>query len=282
MNAFVRLTVFASVAVALLSGLSPRASAGDIFPDENLEAAIKEVLRKQGKTEIKEEDLKNVFQVTARGKGIKSLKGLEKCTSMVLINLSRNEIEDVSPIAGLKNLQSLDLSKNKIKDISSLKDLKKLQYLQLEENQTEDISALKDLKALSAIYLTGNKVKSVEPLKGLPKVASLYLGGNQVKDVKAIGTLKWLANLGLEGNQVEDISPLAALTELRFTFLQKNQIKDFGPLIAMAEKDAKGDKRFAPYWKLYLDDNPIDAAKKGQQIDALKKIGVRINWKPKK
>ena len=78
-----------SVAFAILAGLcfsASSATAGDIFPDEKLEAAIKEVLRRQGKDEIKEEDLKNVYQVTARGKGIKSLKGLEKCPNMVLID----------------------------------------------------------------------------------------------------------------------------------------------------------------------------------------------------
>ena len=49
----------------------------------------------------------------------------------------------------------------------------------------------------------------------------------------------------------------------------------------MARKDAEGKKRFAPYWKLYLDGNPIDAAKRDQQVAELKKIGVRVNWKPK-
>ncbi|MFP6763679.1 MAG: hypothetical protein VB858_08675, partial [Planctomycetaceae bacterium] len=61
-----------------------------------------------------------------------------------------------------------------------------------------------------------------------------------------------------------------------------NQIKDFGPLVEMARKDAADKKRFAPYWKLYLDGNPINADQRDQQIAALKKSGVRINWKPQK
>ena len=91
-----------------------------------------------------------------------------------------------------------------------------------------------------------------------------------------------LANLDLQDNQVEDMSALSGLTELRFTFLQNNQIKDFTPLIEMAKKDAAGERRFAPYWKLYPDGNPIDAAQRDKQLAALKKIGIRINWKPKK
>ena len=270
------LTAFAMAALPRI------ATAGDIFPDEALEAVIKEVLRKQGKDEIKEEDLKNVFQVAAKKKGIKSLAGLEKCTSLVLIDVAGNEVEDLAPLAGLKDLQSVDLSGNKVKDIAALKDLAKIQYLQLEGNELADLAPLQTSKALQALYLSGNKVTSLEPIKELPKLSSLYLEGNQVADLKPLAGLKWLTNLNLKGNKIEDVSALAGLTELRFTFLQDNQIKDFAPLIEMARKDAEGDKRFAPYWKLYLDGNPIDAGKRDQQIAELKKIGVRVNWQPKK
>ncbi|MGZ0170420.1 MAG: leucine-rich repeat domain-containing protein, partial [Planctomycetales bacterium] len=138
------------------------------------------------------------------------------------------------------------------------------------------------LKKLSALYLSRNEVASVEPLKNLTKLSSLYLGKNKIKDVKPLSGLKWLANLDLRDNQVADVGPLSKLTDLRFTFLQNNQIKDFSPLIEMAKKDAAGDRRFAPYWKLYPDGNPIDAAQRDKQLAALKEIGVRVNWKPKK
>ena len=50
-----RLIRYSTAVVVLLAGLTFQdcsASAGDIFPDENLEAAIKDVLRRQGKEEI--------------------------------------------------------------------------------------------------------------------------------------------------------------------------------------------------------------------------------------
>jgi internalin A len=275
-----RLT-FLAVAASILASSAVQA-AGEIFPDPGLEAAIKAVLKKQGKDTIKDEDLKNVYQVTAKDKGIKNLAGLEKCTNIVLLDFAGNEIVDLKPIAGLKNLQSLDLSGNAIKDAAPLKELVKLQYLQLEDNQVADVSVLSGHKKLSALYLSRNKVADVKPLEGLPKLSSLYLEGNQVKDVSPLSKIRWLANLDLQGNQIEDVSPLAGLTELRFTFLQNNKIKDFGPLVEMAKKDTAGEKRFAPYWKLYLDGNPIDAGQRDGQVAELKKAGVRVNWQPKK
>lgn len=273
-----RLLTTGLMLIALLSTL-PAARADGLFPDAQLETVIREVLRKQGQEELKEEDLKNVFIVSARKKGIKSLAGLEKCPSLVQLDLSGNEVEDIAPLSGLVNLQSLDLSSNKVRDLKPLEKLAKLQYLQLEHNQVEDIAVLGGLKKLAALYLTDNKVASVEPLKDMPKLASLYLGKNQLKSVAPLGTNRWVQNLDLRDNQIEDPAPLAGLTELRFTFLQNNRLTDFGVLIEMAKKDAAGEKRFAPYWKLYLDGNPIDAAKRDAQIAALKEQGVRVNWK---
>ena len=68
------------------------------------------------------------------------------------------------------------------------------------------------------------------------------------------------------------------MTELRYTFLEGNPLKDLSVLVEMARKDVEGDQRFAPYWFLYLDvDSLPDAAK--QQVEELKKIGVRVNVK---
>ncbi|HCD03223.1 MAG TPA: hypothetical protein DER64_22140 [Planctomycetaceae bacterium] len=71
------------------------------------------------------------------------------------------------------------------------------------------------------------------------------------------------------------------MTELRYTFLEGNKVTDLGPLVTMAQKDAKGDRRFAPYWNLYVSGNPLSDAAKGGQIAALKKVGVRVDPKPK-
>jgi hypothetical protein len=77
---------------------------------------------------------------------------------------------------------------------------------------------------------------------------------------------------------VQDLSPLSGFTELRFTFLGGNQITDLAPLVAMAKADIEGPQRFAPYWKLYLGENPLSDAAKGQ-VEELKKLGVRVDPK---
>ena len=124
--------------------------------------------------------------------------------------------------------------------------------------------------------MSRSQIESLAPVAELPKLAAVYAEKNKISDVSPLKTVKWLERIDLKDNQVKDVAPLLSLTELRWTFLERNQITDIGPLVEMAKKDAAGDKRFAPYWNLYLTGNPLSDAAKGQ-IEELKKIGVRVH-----
>lgn len=58
--------------------------------------------------------------ISGKGKGIRDLKGLEKCSALALLELPDGEVTDLAPIKDLTNIQSLTLARNKIKDISPL------------------------------------------------------------------------------------------------------------------------------------------------------------------
>ena len=45
-------------------------------------------------------------------------------------------------------------------------------------------------------------------------------------------------------------------------------------LVDMASKDA--DKRFAPFWRVFLKGNPLNDAAKGAQVEALEKSGGKV------
>jgi Leucine-rich repeat (LRR) protein len=246
-----------------------------IFKDKNLEQVIRTILRKKTESEeIKAADLKNIYFLRARGKKIADLSGLEKCTNLASVLLPDNEISDLTPLAGLVNVQKLDLSKNRIAELSPLAKLVKLQYLQLDQNQIANLEPVKALPALTSIYLAKNQLESIQPLSGLQKLWMLDLSGNRIQDIAPMKGLKWLQNVSLQGNGLTDISPLSELTELRYTMLQDNKIEDLAVLLAMAKKDMEGEKRFAPYWRLYLKSNPL---KDEAQAAALKELGVRVD-----
>ncbi len=72
---------------------------------------------------------------------------------LIVLNLSGNQIRDLSPIAKLTSLINLDLSNNQIGDVSPLMDLELLIDLNLENNPFSDISALKHLTSLRRLNL---------------------------------------------------------------------------------------------------------------------------------
>ena len=152
---------------ALLLGAAP-AWAGP-FADKNLELAVRAMLfdKKDPNTELTDEDLRKVFILEAKSKGIADLAGLEKCTNLQLINLAQNAVSNITPLKDLANLQSLDLSNNKIADAAPLANLKALQYLELSNNPIASLPSLEPLAKLSALYLAGNQISDLAPLAKL-------------------------------------------------------------------------------------------------------------------
>jgi len=63
---------------------------------------------------------------------------------------------------------------------------------------------------------------------------------------------------------------------LKFLFLDRNKVSELTTLVAMAKKDAEGDKRFAPYWQVFLAGNPLSDAARKTQLAALRTIGGKI------
>ena len=240
-----------------------------LFPDPELEAAVRAHVfgKRDNKEPLTVDDVKTLSGISARGKAIKSLDGLENCAALAQLELTGGEFSDLTPISKLVNIQSLTLSNNKIKDISPLAGLNHLQYLELSGNQVSNLSPLAEITTMNSLYLANNQIKDVGPLAKMNKLWSLYLEGNQVSDLKPLGGLKWLSSLDLRKNKVKDLSPLSTLTSLNFLMLEGNPISDLTPLIAMAQKDAEGEKRFAPFLTV-----TVGHSAKSAQVTALKKF----------
>ena len=265
----------AAVLVALATALP---AAAQIFPDENLEAAVRHYVfeKRHNEEPITAEDVANISTITARSKGIRDLTGLEHCKRLMLLELPDNEVSDLSPLAGLNLLQSLTLTGNQVKDISALAELKRLQYIELSGNMVEDISPLAGLEALNSAYLAGNQISDLSAVKDLKKLWTLDVAGNAVSDIGPVGSLTRLSSLILDGNSVSDLKPLAPLTSLQRLSLRDNKVSDIGVLVEMAEKDIAGDSRFARYWAVSLQGNPLSGKSKNAHVKALQEYSFRI------
>ena len=90
-----------------------------IFPDPNLEAAIREAIDKP-EGPIYASELEGLTSLSASRRNITDLTGLQYCANLTRLSLYSNQISDISPLASLTNLTRLSLGKNQISDIEPL------------------------------------------------------------------------------------------------------------------------------------------------------------------
>ena len=249
----------------------------DLFPDKALEAAVRAASPAlHGSTKaLVQDDVRQISSLTATSAGIRLLKGLEACSSLREIRLDGNAIDDLTPLRGLRDLQSLDVSRNQIQDIGPLAELRELQYLQADHNEISDVRPLAELTQLNALYLEHNAIEDISPLAELKKLWSLYLDHNRVKDVSPLAKLRGIDSLGLAFNHIEDISPLADLRPRMFLFLQGNKIEDITPLVLLAEKDRAGENETARFWRVYLGGNPLSEQSREIHVRRLIELGAK-------
>ena len=218
--------------VTTLGGITHAQVEEDWMPDSALQKAVREALDIPNEIPIHPADMAALTVLLAE-RDIQSLKGLEHAINLEFLEISRCEVSELTPLAGLENLQVLKLNKNRITDISPLSGLVNLQHLELHDNQIVDLSPLTGLIGLRDLRLRSNEVVDITPLSGLVNLQSLELHGNQISDISPLAGLVNLQELKVKLNQVVDVSPLAGLIGLRRLNLEHNFISDLTPLVPL-------------------------------------------------
>jgi len=149
-----------------------------IFPDPNLESAIRDAIDKP-EGAIYTTNLDSLKSLEASGtfligleiplESVENITGLEYCKNLIALNLANNGITDFSPLSNLTNLESLDLSRKyktnlwrkQLVDISPLSGLTNLENLNLANNDITDVSPLSGLTNLKKLLLDGLRLKAL-------------------------------------------------------------------------------------------------------------------------
>ena len=140
------------------------------------------------------------------------------------LSLSRENISDISALAGHENLTSLNLDNNNISNISALAELTNLKSLSLSSNNISDISALARLTNLTDLFLAHSNISDISVLAKLTNLEYISLHTNNISDISALAGLTNLESLSLGSNNISDISSLAGLTNLKKLSLYSNPL----------------------------------------------------------
>ena len=122
----------------------------------------------------------------------------EACPGLHGLELDGTKLDDLSPLAGLTELQELYLGDTQVRDLSPLAGLTKLHRLFLNNTQIRDLSPLAGLTKLERLNLSDTQVQDLSPLAGLTELRYLYLSNTQVRELSHLEGLKELKGLALE------------------------------------------------------------------------------------
>ena len=210
------------------------------IPDTNLRAAIAEEFGKSPNAPITVEDMERLGTLEAQNRGIKDLTGLQFAINLRSLFLGEwwhgtgNQVSDLSPIAGLINLQKLWISNNPISDLTPVSGLTNLTDLVLNRTLVSDLSPVSGLTNLTRLSPGGSYISDLSPIAGLINLEDLYFSGgpgdHKISDISPLAGLINLETVASWGHSISDLSPLAGLTKLEEIDFCGGNISDLTPL----------------------------------------------------
>ncbi|CAL6106944.1 Leucine-rich_repeat protein [Hexamita inflata] len=121
--------------------------------------------------------------------------------SLVKLNLSNSNINNLQAIKQLVNLKELELNENYRIEITPLQYLTQLTKLGLKDCQIQNIQALMPLHNLEQLNLQKNLIIDISPLKQMTKLKILSVASNQIFNFKAIQHLANFDEFSIENQQ---------------------------------------------------------------------------------
>ena len=203
------------------------------FPDSNLRAAVSKALRRTPNAPITVTAMERVVRLDAQNSGIVDLTGIQFATNLTHINISHNQVSDLSPIAGLIELRELWVIDTLVSDVSPVRGLTNLTHLGFGRCQVSDVSPVSGLVNLEELYMKYTRVSDMSPVSRLINLEYLNFGYTNVSDLSPIAGLTNLKNLQFSGTNISDASPLARLINLEYIRFSGNEVSDLSPFAGL-------------------------------------------------
>lgn len=157
--------------------------------------------------------LKKLKVVNLSHTGISDITALSGAVQMTHLEMSENEISDISPLAGMKHLEVLDLGSNRIGSVAALEGHVLIHDLDLRENEISDIMPLRALTSLRYLNLhSNNTIASIESIAGFTALETLILKHVPIgEQYPVFEGLQKLRRLNVENTGILDETVLARL-----------------------------------------------------------------------
>lgn len=205
------------------------------FEDPVIEDAVRQQLNLGGSTIYSNQlwDLKS-FSVP---EGTETLTDLSKFTYLENLHINHYDVDSLSFLNDLKNLQSLDLSGSwfNAEELSLIASLPALRQLDLSDCGLSTIAGLENAVNLTDLNLSGNSIRNLTPLASLFHLQELDLSHNAVTDLTNLSNLAYLNKLDVSYNSITSIAPIAPCYKLNWLNASQNYLTSVSALTNLTE-----------------------------------------------
>lgn len=146
-----------------------------------------------------------------------------------MLNLSGNQITDITPLSSLTDLRALSIERNSITDLTPLSSLTNLSDLRLSGNEIDDLTPLENLTKLSGtLRLNHNNISDISPLLNLTNLYLVSLVDNPLSLTSINVYIPKLRELGIKVRYTVDENAIL-WGKLKNNALLQNYPNPFNP-----------------------------------------------------
>ncbi|EGW31817.1 uncharacterized protein SPAPADRAFT_67833 [Spathaspora passalidarum NRRL Y-27907] len=175
-----------------------------------------------------EEHWERIKQITLSHFDLENTKDLDQfLPGLQRLDISNNQIQYLSGIPS--RILDLDLSNNNISDITSFRDLSDLSMVDLSQNSLVRLNNLSRNIHLSELHLANNSIVSLDGLQELVKLTILDVSGNKLSGKLDFSQFYWpnLQVLNISDNQITSLVGWEEVTDLNVLLANDNQLTNF-------------------------------------------------------
>lgn len=159
------------------------------------------------------------------------LKGLD---NLEFLSIWKTGVTDLTPIVELPKLKVIDAKMTEISDVSMLNKMKSLESIDLLMTKVSDIEVYKDMKTLKEILLCSTAVTDISMIYPIAQqITYLDLCNTKFTDFNALKKFKNLERLKLWGLAIKDASLFSEMEDLWELDLWNTQITDLKPIFKL-------------------------------------------------
>lgn len=170
------------------------------------------------------------------GGKIFDLTPLAGLTQLETLTLERLPVHDLAPLSGLVALRDLSLSYTAIADLKPLASLSRLTEFTCSDCVLIDWDSLPELSSLKELTAAYCSISDVTPLARLSGLVDARLYVNSFRDIRPLATLTQLKALDIDRTETAELRPLLALPQLRYLNCSSVPAKDLQVLTPLWEE----------------------------------------------